>query len=96
MESLITKISEMGLDTMMNKSRDELIAKDKAFLKLEKQMSDAEFLYSHLKLEEERAKIIDDYIHIISYSRGAYADLSYAAGVKDTIVLLNALGVLKD
>lgn len=95
MESLIATISEMGLGKMLDKSRDELIAKDSEFLKLEKKISELEYEYSHLELEEEKKKVIEDYVQVLDYTRGAYGDLSYAAGVKDTIFLLNSLGLLK-
>lgn len=95
MESLIAAITEKGLVTVMDKSRGELIAKDKEFQKLEKKISDLEYLYSQLELDEKVKKTVEDYVQILDYTRAAYGDLSYATGVKDTILFLNALGLLK-
>lgn len=95
MESLIAAITEKGLVTVMDKTRGELIAKDKEFQKLEKKISDLEFLYCQLELDEKIKKTVEDYVQILDYTRASYGDLSYAAGVKDTILFLNSLGLLK-
>ena len=95
MESLIAAITKKGLVTVIDKTRGELIAKDKEFQKLEKKISDLEYLYSQLELDEKVKKTVEDYVQILDYTRASYGDLSYAAGVKDTILFLNSLGLLK-
>ena len=95
MESLISKISNLGLQKMLNMSRDELIAKDEQFQQLENEMSELELLYSHLELDGEPGKIVKDYVCSLNKIRGAYGDISYAAGIKDAVQLLNFLGLLK-
>lgn len=95
MESLIATITKKGLATVMDKTSGELIANDKEFQKLEKKISDLELLYNQLDLDEKVKKTVEDYVQILDYTRAFYGDLSYAAGVKDTIMFLNALGLLK-
>ena len=41
-------------------------------------------------------RVIDDYIACLQTRDERYSDLSYAAGVRDTINLLKGLGMLKD
>ena len=95
MESLISRISSLGLGKMIEMSRQELISKDEQFQQLEHEMSESEFMYSNLDLEGEQGEIIKCYVEILNRVRGAYGDISYAAGIKDAVQLLNSLGLLK-
>lgn len=95
MESLVSRISDLGLSKMMEMSRHELISKDEQFQQLEHDMSELEFLYSQLDLDREQGEIIEGYVNSLNKIRGAYGDISYAAGIKDAIQLLNSLGLLK-
>ena len=95
MESLVSRISDLGLSKMMEMSRHELISKDEQFQQLEHDMSELEFLYSQLDLDGEQGEIIEGYVNSLNKIRGAYGDISYAAGIKDAIQLLNSLGLLK-
>ena len=95
MESLISRISNMGLSRMIEMSRHELISKDDKFQQLENEMSELEYLYSQLELEGEQGKIVMGYVNSLNKIRGAYGDISYAAGIKDAVHLLNSLGLLK-
>lgn len=92
---MISRISSLGLGKMIEMSRQELISKDEQFQQLENEMSEFEFLYSHLDLEGEQGKIIKSYVESLNRVRGAYGDISYAAGIKDAVQLLNSLGLLK-
>ena len=92
---MISRISSLGLGKMIEMSRQELISKDEQFQQLENEMSEFEFLYSHLDLEGEQGEIIKGYVERLNRVRGAYGDISYAAGIKDAVQLLNSLGLLK-
>lgn len=92
---MISRISSLGLGKMIEMSRQELIAKDEQFQQLEHEMSEFEFLYSHLDLEGEQGEIIKGYVESLNRVRGVYGDISYAAGIKDAVQLLNSLGLLK-
>lgn len=50
--------------------------------------------YEDLKLSHSVKRIIDDYIACLQTRDERYADLSYAAGVRDTIKLLQGMGML--
>ena len=50
--------------------------------------------YEDLKLSHSVKRIIDDYIACLQTRDERYADLSYAAGVRDTINLLQGMGML--
>lgn len=95
MEALVSKISMIGLGSLIDKSRDELIAQDKEFLELENKISELEFLYSELELGGEKGKTVKEYVDSLNKMRGAYGDISYIAGIKDAILILNHLGLLK-
>ena len=51
--------------------------------------------YEDLKLSHSVKRIIDDYIACLQTRDERYADLSYAAGVRDTINLLQGMGMLR-
>ena len=52
--------------------------------------------YEQLQLPHTVKRVIDDYIACMQTRDERYSDLSYAAGVRDTINLLKGLGMLKD
>lgn len=51
--------------------------------------------YEQLQLSHTVKRVIDDYIACMQTRDERYSDLSYAAGIRDTINLLQRMGMLK-
>ena len=86
---------ENGLDILMENSIKELLENDEVYKKDLEDEEELEVKYMHLKLSKEDKRIIDDYISCIQSSLDHYSEVSYLAGVKDTITLLSSLNLIK-
>lgn len=95
MSQTINKTFEIGLSTFMNKSREELVKRDSAYREKEKELAKLEKTYLSLELPEQTREIIDEYIIQIEDLESKYADISYMAGMRDAIVFLGNMGLLK-
>ena len=94
MESLISKLIERGLGNIMDKSRDPLILKDEIYLQDSKDLSELEDRYMALELSTHDKMIIDDYFACAESVRARINDLSYIAGIRDTVLFLNEMGLI--
>jgi hypothetical protein len=95
MEDMINKLLELGVGNFMDVSRDQIARNDEDY---QQDLRDEEELakrFQDLELLPEDRKFIEDYIMCIVSVNSRYSDLSYMAGIKDCIQLLNALDVLK-
>ena len=95
MESLISKLIERGLGNIMDKSRDPLILSDEVYLQDSKALSELEDRYEALDLDKHERMIIDDYFACAESVRSRINDLSYIAGIRDAVLFLNELGLIK-
>lgn len=95
MEDIISKLIERGLGNIMDKSRDPLILKDEIYLQDSKDLSELEDRYEALDLDKHDRMIIDDYFACAESVRARINDLSYIAGIRDTVLFLNELGLIK-
>lgn len=96
MEQLINKLIDMGMGQLMDKSRDELIASDETYQSDTDAEGDLEQRYMKLDLTENQRMIINDYIACIKTANGRCCDVSYMAGIKDTVTMFTYLGLLKN
>lgn len=89
------EVVNTALGMFMDKTRDKIIVGDKGYeeesLKEEKRRQK----YLELDLTEKERKTIDKYVAQIEYRCARAADLSYMAGIKNAIELMNGLGLLK-
>ncbi len=85
----------LGIGTFMNKSREEMAKRDIIYQEKEKKLIDVEKAYISLELSEQAREIIDEYIAQTEELEAKYADISYVAGMRDTLVLLGNMGLLK-
>lgn len=90
-----SRILEIGLSTFMDKSREEMVKRDITYREKEKKLAEIEKAYISLELSIQVREIIDDYIAQIEDLESKYADISYMAGMRDTLVLLGNMGLLK-
>ena len=95
MDNLINKLIKESLGNVMDKSRDALLKEDDIYIHDEKDKEALEKRYDALQLEEKDRIVINDYIACKDTISSRIADLSYIAGVSDTVKLLNSLGLLK-
>lgn len=85
---LLQNIEKMVIAQQRVNENDIYIRQDNEDLKY------LESRYEDLKLSHSVKRIIDDYIACLQTRDERYADLSYAAGVRDTINLLQGMGML--
>lgn len=95
MEDLISKLIDRGLGNIIDKSRDPLILQDEVYLKDSQDLNKLEERYTNLELSKEQRMIVNDYIACGESVRARINDLSYMAGMRDAVLLLNQMGLIK-
>lgn len=96
MDNLINKLIKESLGSIMDKSRDALLLEDETYIHDDNDKEALEKRYDDLMLDEKDRMVINDYIDCKDTINSRIADLSYIAGVSDTIKLLNGLKLLKE
>lgn len=96
MEDLISKLIDRGLGNIIDKSRDPLILQDEVYLKDSQDLNELEERYTNLELSKEQRMIVNDYIACGESVRARINDLSYMAGMRDAVLLLNQMGLIKE
>ena len=96
MEDLISKLIDRGLGNIIDKSRDPLILQDEVYLKDSQDLNELEERYANLELSKEQRMIVNDYIACGESVRARINDLSYMAGMRDAVLLLNQIGLIKE
>ncbi len=94
MEDLISKLIDRGLGNIIDKSRDPLILQDEVYLKDSQDLNELEERYTNLELSKEQRMIVNDYIACGESVRARINDLSYMAGMRDAVLLLNQIGLI--
>lgn len=95
MDAFINELLETHLGHIIDKSKDKLILEDEALQQDEKDLSDLEERYTALNLARADRMLINDYIACMQTVEHRSCDLSYLAGVRDTVKLLHSLDLLK-
>ena len=95
MEDLISKLIDRGLGNIIDKSRDLLILQDEVYLKDSQDLNELEERYTNLELSKEQRMIVNDYIACGESVHARINDLSYMAGMRDAVLLLNQMGLIK-
>ncbi len=95
MNGFIDELIEMGMGRFMDKSRDELAERDELYQSDTREEARAEQRYERLDLSEEKRLVINEYVESALTVNHRYADISYIAGIKDTVRMLVSLGVIK-
>ncbi len=96
LKRLIEKLIETGMEQFMDKSRGELKSQDTVYLKDERDTAYLEQRYMELDLSRKQRMIIGDYIACMQTANSRYADISYIAGIMDTVRCLSSWGNLKN
>ena len=85
---MLQNIEKMVMEQQRVDENDSYIKQDNEDLKY------LETRYDQLQLPYTVKRVIDDYIACLQTRDERYSDLVYAAGIKDTIDLLQGLGML--
>lgn len=96
MEQLISKLVIMEVGKCMDKSRQELAMSDETYQIDCRDEKELEARYEALNLAREQRMLINDYISCLKSANSRYSELSYIAGVLDTVRVLTYLGLLKN
>ena len=96
MENLINKVLEYGLSGVIDKTTDELLEKDEVYQRECDNLKILESKYMKLDLMHKHRSVIEDYIDCLLSTQYRASNISYMAGIKDTLLFLNQVGLLKD
>ena len=94
MEKLIEVMTNMEMEQLAENTRQELVLSDQVILKDLEDEKNLEQRYEEMDIPREQKMFVNDYIACMKTADDRYADISYAAGVKDTIRMLSAVGLL--
>ena len=95
MEDLIGKVLEFGIGNVIDKSRDPLLMNDEIYKQDCEDLAELENRYNALNLDKHDKMIIDDYMACFSSMNTRACDITYMAGIRDAILFLNQVGLLK-
>lgn len=96
MDKFINKLLENYLGNAIDRSRDKLVLADDICNANEAELGILEDKYMSLRLAKTDKTIIDEYITCMEKTYHRIADLSYIAGVQDTVKALHHFDLLKD
>lgn len=85
---MLQNIEKMVMEQQRVDENDSYIRQDNEDLKY------LEERYDQLQLSHTVKRVIDDYIACLQTRDERYSDLAYAAGIRDTISLLQGMGML--
>lgn len=94
MENLLDKLMEMGLGYYIDESHERLIREDTTYKDTMEAVGKYDEIYANLDISKEQRRIIDKYMEKMSVSESRFADISYMAGIRDTVTILKYLGFL--
>ena len=95
MDKLIDDLLKKGLGNFIDRSRDALIWDDEIYQKCSREEDKSEEKCLDMGLTERQEKTMKQYVSDIRATDHRYADLSYLAGVKDTVGMLVFLDMVK-
>lgn len=96
MEELYEKLMGMGMEQFVDGTRQELVLSDEDYLTDIEDEKRMEQRYEELSLPKNQRMFLNDYISCMRTADDRYADISYAAGIKDAIRMFKYLNLLKD
>ena len=94
LNKFINDLRKKGLGNFIDRSRDSLIWDDEEYQKCSREEDEAEEKCLNMGLTIWQKKAIKHYVSDIRATEHRYADLSYLAGVKDTLGVLVSLGMI--
>lgn len=95
MEDIIKQLIDAGMGNVMDKRIDPLVMSDTIYQQDCKDLSELEDRVDQLELTKEQRMVIDDYVACMMSTNCRVCDISYIAGIRDSVLLLNQMGLLK-
>ena len=95
MDKLIDDLLKKGLGNFIDRSRDALIWDDEIYQKCSREEDESGEKCLDMGLTKGQGKTMKQYVSDIRATDHRYADLSYLAGVKDTVGMLVSLDMVK-
>lgn len=95
MEQQISRLVIRETEKFMDKSQHELAISDEIYQNDCRDQKELEVRYEALNLTGEQRMLINDNIACIKSADSRYAELSYMAGILDTVKVLACWGLLK-
>lgn len=96
MEELFEKMMGMGMEHFAAGTREELVLSDADYLKDIEDEKMLERRYEEMNIPQNQRMFLNDYISCMRTADSRYSDISYAAGIKDTIRMFIYLDLLKE
>lgn len=96
MNNLMDKMLNYGMGDVFEQTRAELLRKDEVYQKDLRDLLELEERYEALELDMDSKMFINDYIACLNTVNSRAYEVSYMAGIKDTIIFLEYLGFLKN
>lgn len=91
-----TDIFERIICSVIDATREELAKNDDEYLSMEEERARLEILYLQMDQNNVDINLVNKYIDVSQKTNMRFADISYMAGVRDTISLMYRLGFLKE
>lgn len=95
MNKLINDLLKRGLGNFIDRSRDSMIWDDEIYQKCMREEDVSEEKCLNMGLTKGQEKVIKHYVSDIRATEHRYADISYMAGIRDTVGMLVSLGLIK-
>lgn len=95
MEKMIDRLIRLGIRGFMDESRQKLAMEDEIYLNDSEDEEELKQRYMELSIPRKQRILINDYIACMKTVNIRYSNISYIAGIKDTIKMLIQLGILK-
>jgi hypothetical protein len=96
MTNWINELLETNLRLIIDESRNKLALEDKIYEGDKADLKELEAYYMALDIADNDRAVIDDYIACMQTTNLRYADLSYIAGVRNTMKFLHGLDLIGD
>lgn len=93
--SLILKLTEFGRKRSMEKSREQMLERDPVYKKDRADMLSLEEKYEALDLTKKQRMLINDYIACRDSMNARCAEVSYDAGIRNAVLLLEHMDLIK-
>lgn len=96
MEQQINIIIIREMENFIEESQQKLALSDEIYLNDSQDEKELEERYESLNLEKSQKMFVNDYIACIKTTGSRYSELSYMAGIRDTVKTLIRFGLINN
>lgn len=95
MENYVDELLKLYLGSLADESVDQMALEDEELLSAEAEVTRIDEQFMAMDLAADDRMVVDDYLEALQAADNRRAELSYIAGVRNTIKLLHSLNLLK-